>query len=160
MSGELENAARRIIPLPNKNIDEAMLDYAKLIIEKRRQLSELRNKVSEIELSLTGYKTQSAISELEKEYQKLSSDIEDLHEAMITQNLSSVKEINSASITAHNQLLTSIEEGDIPMEMNQLEQSLMMIGQQMNSKTIAANSRMGITISVVATVIAVISILS
>ncbi|MCQ4333410.1 hypothetical protein KM295_07940 [Natronomonas sp. F2-12] len=159
MSRELENAARRIIPLPNNNIDEGMLEYAKLIIETRRRLSELRNEVSEIELSITGYNTQSELNNLEQRYQRLNEDIENLHEAMITQNLSSLEQINSTSNTAHNQLLTSIESGDIPMEIERLEQSLMMIGQQINSKTIAANSRMGITISLVATGIAVLSIL-
>jgi hypothetical protein len=95
---------------------------------------------------------------LEQEYRDLNNEVEEIYKVMVTQRLDSLEEIDSADITAQKQLLTAIGEGDIPLEVSRLEQSLMMVGQQINSKTIATNSRMGIAISIVAAFMTVLSI--
>lgn len=155
---EIRAAAINLAPLDGKNLEDDAIDYLIELIRTAWEVSELRKTVSKVKLTRTGYQTQTELTNIESDYRELIDRVDSLREALFTQRVSSVEGLNSINQTAQNQFLTFIDDGTIPDEIHKVEQSLTMVGQQLNSKTIAANSRMGITISLVAAGIALLSV--
>lgn len=151
--------AYRISHIEAEDLSDAVHRFLTYILETERELSELARQVSEISLSRTGYRTQQELDEVAERYHELNTRVDLIHRVMTTQRLGDINGIDSVSFRDKSQLLDCIEEGTIRYEVDRIAQTATRIGQQIDSKTIAANSRMGITISLVAVAIALFSTL-
>lgn len=141
---------------PN-DFPEPLVLYAKNIVQTRRRMTRLGRRVAEVSIKWTGWTALNRIRDLENEFVDRYQDYEEIHEAMATADLRGFQ--SKGYTESENLLLDKIKEGRIPEEVDRLETTATMITQQLNSKRISANTRLGITVSIIALVIAIVSLL-
>jgi uncharacterized coiled-coil DUF342 family protein len=151
--------AQSILSLDDTRVTDNVLEYVSKIVGLQEKLSNIQQDLSDIDLSLTGYRTQSKLNEINKRYQKINDEVNQVRTVMATKNLSKLDSVSDTDDRDENILDICIREEDIPDAIKRLTETLASVGQQLNSKIIAANSRLGITISVIASVIALSSVI-
>lgn len=151
--------AQSILSLDDTRVTDNVLEYVSKIVGLQEKISNIQQDLSDIDLSLTGYRTQSKLNEINKRYQKINDEVNQVRTVMATKNLSKLDSVSDTDDRDENILDICIREEDIPDAIKRLTETLASVGQQLNSKIIAANSRLGITISVIASVIALSSVI-
>lgn len=150
--------AQSRLSIEDSRITENVLQYVSEIIDAQQTLANIQDDLTDINLSITGYKTQQKLYNINSRYQEVSRSANTLHTVMVTRKLDVLDSISNNDDRDKNILDMCIRNDDISNEIARLENSVASVGQQINSKTIAANSRLGITISLVASGIALLSI--
>jgi hypothetical protein len=153
------STAQSLLSIDDSRITENVLQYVSEIIDAQQTLANIQGDLTDINLSVTGYETQQKLSKINRRYQKVSRSTNTLYTVMVTRNIDALDTISGSDGRDKNILDMCIRNNDIPNEIARLENSVASVGQQINSKTIAANSRLGITISLVASGIALLSII-
>lgn len=153
----VEPTAFNILGGDPNDFEEPLVEYAKSIVQTRRRMIRLGKEVSEVSIKWTGWTALNRIRELENEFVDQYGEFESIHEAMAGADL---REYQSTGYSgSEDLLLDQIKEGRIPEEIDRLETTATMITQQLNSKRISANTRLGIAVSVAALTIALASLL-
>lgn len=153
----VEPTAFNILGGDPDDFPEPLVFYAKNIVQTRRRMTRLGRRVAKVSIKCTGWTALNRIRDLENEFVDRYHDYEKIHEAMAKADL---REFQSKGYTeSEDLLLDKIMEGTVPEEVDRLETTATMITQQLNSKRISANTRLGITVSVIALVIALVSLL-
>jgi len=150
--------AQSRLSIDDSRITENVLQYVSEIIDAQQTLANIQDDLTDINLSITGYKTQQKLHNINDRYQEVSRSAHTLYRVMVTRKLDVLNSISNSDDRDKNILDMCIRNDDISNEIARLENSVASVGQQINSKTIAANSRLGITISLVASGIALLSI--
>jgi DNA anti-recombination protein RmuC len=157
--GSHVDTAQSLLSLDDDRITDNVLEYVSRIVNLQENLASIQQDLAEIDLSITGYKTQTKLNKINKRYQRVSGNIDDIYKMMTTKKLEILDGISNTDARDENIMDICIRNGDIPDEVKRLKETLSSVGQQLNSKIIAANSRLGMTISVLASGMALISII-
>lgn len=142
----------------DSDFKEPFINYVERIFQTRWELMRLRQEITQVPLTLTGYPTHQELEEKEADFQELSQTVENIHDGMVTSNVGAVDGVKGSG-PASNQLLDYINEGTISTEVERLEQTMAQVGQQIESKKNTANSRMVLVASSLAALAAAGSLL-
>lgn len=141
------------------DLDPEVKQYMLILERTQREIRDLENRLSGVDLTLTGYDTQQKLEGIQDEYHDLVGTMNQLHEALVTARLRKVEEIDGANQANDDNFLNYISEGKIQPELRWLEASSARFNQQLVGKRSSANARMVLTVSLIAVFIALVSIL-
>lgn len=117
-------------------------EYFKRIYITRVELMELRQEITQIPLTRSGYRTQRRLGEKERDFQELSQRVQKIHEGMVVGHVEKISTLEGGSGAANAELRQYRQDGTIPDLVDRLEQTMAQVGQQLETKKNTANSRM------------------
>lgn len=136
---------------------DAVADFAIEILGIEEQLIALETKVTEVSIGSTGFMASRRFSELERRHRKYVCRLNRMHSSVLRETL------EPAGIGEYEDE-TEFEEragdGEFDDYLERLERQAERIGQRLASRRNSANTRMGLTISLIAVFISTISIFS
>ena len=141
------------------DVDKGIREFMRALLEMEDDLLELETKVSKQPIGLTGLKATSVLGELEMKQNELASEIQQAHEAVRDQNLAHLERNPEEDHHHRTRDYVNQYRGDFHEVLHRLENISARTSRRIDSKRNAANTRLVLTVSIIAVLISISSLL-
>ncbi len=138
--------------------DPSIREYTSKIVELEQEFAELEKRTSDVSVGYTGLSSSREFTDLERQYQCLVDELMDLRTATLRGSLEPVSFKTDLSPQNH-EFERAAMAGEFDEHLDRLDRLASRTGQRLTSRRTSANTRLGLTISVIAVVLSTISII-
>lgn len=138
--------------------DQAIREYASRISKLEKRLANTEKDITEVSLGYSGLVASREFTFLERRYQDHINELMDLRTAVLLETLEPV-DLESNSESQNSSFQQAAVAGEFDDCLDRLDRLAHRTNQRLTSRRTAANTRLALTISVIAVILSAISII-